>query len=542
MMSVSYLYKVMAILYKVIIEGCKGGIFLITNKEAAKVAVVGAGPGGLAAAMLLAAKGYNVEVYEKQAVVGGRSGQLQLGDYRFDRGATFLMMPHLLEELFASAGRSLNDYITLHELDPLYSLHFGDTVFTPSPNQDQTEAEIEKLFPGNGQGYRRFMNDEADKFDRVMPLLQRPFQSAGDYVKKDVLRALPKLHATDTVYNRLSKYFDDERLRYAFTFQAKYLGMSPWECPGTFTILSYLEHKYGLCHPEGGIHRIFEAMAKVITEHGGAVHTSCGVKKVLVQKGQAAGLLLENGEKVEADYVIMGADFGSAMTQLFEPGVLKRYTPEKVARKRYSCSTAMLYLGVNSKVELGHHSVHFAEDYRLNVDEITRLGTLSADASIYIHNPSVLDPTLAPPGKSSLYMLMPVPNLQADIDWEEMGPSVQAEMLERLQRVTGINNLNQRIEESLFFSPMDWRNKLDVYNGATFNLAHNLGQMMYLRPHNTFQEVGGIWLVGGGTHPGSGLPTIFESAKISARLLEEHDRTARSQMVAAGFSGKGISL
>ncbi|MCL6601936.1 MAG: phytoene desaturase [Paenibacillus sp.] len=515
---------------------------MIRTKDAAKVAVVGAGPGGLAVAMLLAAEGYNVEVYEKQDVVGGRSSELQLGEYRFDRGATFLMMPHLLEELFTSAGRSLQDYITLKELDPLYSLHFGDTVFTPSTDQDRTAAEIEKLFPGNGNGYRRFMNDEADKFDRVMPLLQRPFQSVGDYVKKDVLRALPKLHATDTVYNRLSKYFDDERLRYAFTFQAKYLGMSPWECPGTFTILSYLEHRYGLYHPIGGINQVFQAMAKVISEHGGAVNTSCGVKRVLVQNGRATGLLLENGERVEADYVVIGADFGSAMTQLFEPGVLKRYTPEKIENKRYSCSTAMLYLGVKGAVDLAHHSVHFAEDYRLNVDEITRLGTLSADASMYIHNPSILDPTLAPPRKSSLYMLMPVPNLKADIDWEKTGPSVQEEMLERLQRATGMTDLSQRIEESLFFSPMDWQNKLNVYNGATFNLAHNLGQMMYLRPHNTFQEVQGIWLVGGGTHPGSGLPTIFESAKISARLLTEQDRATRSRAVAAGISGKGAAL
>ena len=512
------------------------------KKDASKVVVVGAGPGGLAAAMLLAADGYNVEVYEKQAVVGGRSGQLELGEYKFDRGATFLMMPHFLKELFTSAGRSLEDYITLKELDPLYSLHFEDTVFTPSTNQERTAAQIDKLFPGNAKGYLRFMKDEDEKFNRVMPLLQRPFQSARDYIKKDVLRALPKLHATDTVYNRLSKYFDDERLRYAFTFQAKYLGMSPWECPGTFTILSYLEHKYGLYHPIGGINQLFKAMATIISEHGGTVHTSCGVQRVLVKNGHAAGLLLENGEKVEADYVVIGADFGSAMTQLFEPGVLKRYAPKKIENKRYSCSTAMMYLGVDGEVDLAHHSVHFAKDYRLNVDEITRLGTLSADASIYIHNPSVIDPTLAPPGKSSLYMLMPVPNLQSDIDWDQAGPSVQEEMLERLQRTPGLDNLTQRIEESLFFSPADWRNKLNVYNGATFNLAHNLGQMMYLRPHNTFQEVQGIWLVGGGTHPGSGLPTIFESAKISARLIAEHDLASRSRSIAAGAAGTGAAL
>lgn len=511
----------------------------------AKVAVIGAGPGGLAAAMLLAAEGYEVDLYEQQPVVGGRSAKLTLGDYHFDRGATFLMMPHLLEELFALAGRSVHDYVTLKPLDPLYSLHFGDTVFTPSTNQDQTAEEIERLFPGNGSGYRRFMAEEGDKLERVIPLLQRPFQSIGDYVKRDVLHALPKLNAADTVYNRLARYFDDERLRFSFTFQAKYLGMSPWECPGTFTILSYMEHRYGLYHPIGGVNRVLQAMDEVIQEHGGRVHTSSGVKRIVVKDGRAAGLLLENGEQVAADYVVIGADFGSAMTQLFEPGLLKKYTPDKLARKKYSCSTAMLYLGVDGEVDLAHHSVHFAADYRRNVKEITELGVLSEDASIYVHNPSVIDKSLAPPGKSSLYVLMPVPNLQADIDWKQESAEVEAWMMERLEQIPQLRGITGRVEERLFFSPQDWQSQLNVYNGATFNLAHNLGQMMYLRPHNTFEEVRGIWLVGGGTHPGSGLPTIFESAKISAQLLRKHDQAVRGRAAvtaAAPGAGAGAAL
>ncbi|MGN7762129.1 phytoene desaturase family protein [Paenibacillus sp. 22594] len=512
------------------------------GKRTAKVAVIGAGPGGLAAAMLLAAEGYEVDLYEKQDEVGGRSGELRLGEYRFDRGATFLMMPHLLEELFASAGRSLHSYVDLKELDPLYSLHFGDTVFTPSTDQEYTAEQIERLFPGNGEGYRRFMSEEGEKLERVIPLLQRPFQSLGDYAKRDVLHALPKLNAADNVYNRLSRYFDDERLRYSFTFQAKYLGMSPWECPGTFTILSYMEHRYGLYHPIGGINRVLQAMADIIREHGGRVHTSTGVKRIIVKNRHAAGLQLENGDTVEADYVVIGADFGSAMTKLFEPGVLKRYAPAKISRKRYSCSTAMLYLGVDGEVDLAHHSVHFAQDYRRNVEEITKLGRLSKDASIYVHNPSVIDPTLAPAGKSSLYVLMPVPNLTAEVDWAQEGAAVEAQMMEQLQHIPQLAGISGRVEERLFFTPQDWQDKLDVYNGATFNMAHNLGQMMYLRPHNTFQEVGGIWLVGGGTHPGSGLPTIFESAKISARLLREHDRAARGSAFVPASAGTGVPL
>lgn len=498
--------------------------------ERGRVAVIGAGPGGLAAAMLLAARGYDVQVFEKQGVVGGRSGLLQLGDYRFDRGATFLMMPQVLEELFAAAGRSLAEEIEMKELPSLYSLHFGDTVFSPSRDMEATAAQIAELFPGDEGGYRRFMREEELKFERLMPLLRRPFASWMDYLKKDVLRAVPVLHAHQSVYDRLSRYFKDERLRLSFTFQAKYLGMSPWECPGTFTMLSYIEHKYGLYHPIGGVNRIFAAMARIIGELGGQIHTSCAVKQVLTRNKTAVGVLLENGERIEADHVVINADFASAMHRLFEPGLLRKYAPRKLGRKRYSLSTAMLYLGVNGSVELPHHGVYFAEDYRRNVEEMTRLKIVSEDPSIYVHNPSAIDPTLAPAGKSSLYTLMPVPNLTGSIDWERDRELMQEKMMQRLERIPELSGLSSSVEESLFFTPLDWQNQLDVYQGATFNLAHNLGQMMALRPHNRFEEVDRVWLVGGGTHPGSGLPTIFESAQISVRLLEEEDRVTRSRL------------
>ncbi|MDO7906494.1 phytoene desaturase family protein [Paenibacillus sp. JX-17] len=497
-----------------------------------KAVVVGAGPGGLAAAMLLAGQGYEVQVYEKQPFIGGRSSRVELGDYRFDRGATFLMMPELLEELFEQVGRSVHDYVQMKELDPLYSLHFGDKVFSPSSKDHERTAEmIEELFPGNGEGYRRFLRDEKVKFERVMPLLRRPFGKLGDYMRRDVFRALPKLHANDTVYGRLSKYFTDERLRWAFTFQAKYLGMSAWECPGTFTILSYIEHRYGLLHPVGGINRVFEAMADVVREYGGQIHTGSPVRQVLTRNGRAEGLELANGEKVYADHVVINADFTSAVTSLFKPGTLRKYTPEAMQKKKYSCSTTMLYLGVDGSIDLPHHSIHFPADYRLNVDEITKYKRLSDDPSIYIHNPSVIDPTLAPPGKSALYVLMPTPNLDADIDWEREGEAVKEKLLSRLEQLPALHDLRSRIEQSMFYSPLDWERDLNVHKGATFNLAHNLGQMMYLRPHNQFEEMKGVWLVGGGTHPGSGLPTIFESARISVQLLQEEDQRLTNRRI-----------
>ncbi|MBD2848228.1 phytoene desaturase [Paenibacillus sp. IB182496] len=509
------------------------------------VAVVGAGPGGLAAAMLLAGGGYRVTVYEKQPQAGGRTSRLELGPFRFDKGPTFLMMPHLLEELFAAVDRSLHDYVELIELDPLYRLQFGELHFEPSRDPARTRELIERHFPGNGAGYLRFMRDEEAKFRRVSPLLQRPFASPRDYIARDVFAALPRLHATDTVYGRLSRYFTDERLKYAFTFQAKYLGMSPWECPGTFTMLSYLEHRYGLFHPIGGVNRVCEAMAQVVGEYGGEVRTATPVRRVLVRDGRACGVELEGGERVAADHVVLNADFATAMNELFEPGQLRKYTPERLAAKKYSCSTCMLYLGLDMEVDMPHHTILFAEDYRRNVEEMMRGRRLSDDPSIYVHNPGRTDPTLAPPGQTALYALMPVPNLEAEIDWREEGERVRARMLARLEREPGLRGLASRIVREAMITPLGWRDDHGVYRGATFNLAHSLDQMMMLRPHNRFQEAANCWLVGGGTHPGSGLPTIFESARISVRLLMEQDRRAARRAGAArrsaasGPHGKG---
>ncbi|MBB3112890.1 phytoene desaturase [Paenibacillus phyllosphaerae] len=491
------------------------------------IAIIGAGPGGLAAGMLLAGQGYDVTIYEKQTYIGGRTSRLQLGDYLFDRGPTFLMYPSLLEELFQSVGRSLYDYVKLVTLDPLYRLQFGELQFSPSANPEHTEALIEQHFPGNGAGFQRFMAEEGKKFDRVSPLLQRPFGKLSDYMSRELFAALPRLNAIDSVYDRLSRYFDDERLKFAFTFQAKYLGMSPWECPGTFTILSYLEHKFGLHHPIGGVNRICEAMHQVIREYGGRVMLSTGVKQVLVRGGRAVGVLLENGEKVAADHVIVNADYGTAMHGLFDERDLSRHKPVKVARKKYSCSTYMLYLGVNRAVDLPHHNVLFAEDYRANVRDIMQTKVLSKDASIYIHNPGISDPTLAPAGKSALYALMPVPNLTGSVDWQEQAEAVREQMISRMEQLPELAGIRQDIEVERTITPLDWQVDHDVYRGATFNLAHTLDQMMLLRPHNRFEDVGNCWLVGGGTHPGSGLPTIFESARISTRLLMEQDRSRR---------------
>ncbi len=484
-----------------------------------KVVVVGAGPGGLSASMLLASRGIDVQVFEAQPQVGGRNASFTMGEYRFDRGPTFLNMPHLIQDVFREAGRKLEDYVTLAALDPMYALRFEDVELTATTNRERMREQIERLFPGNGEGYDRFMQQEAAKLEALSPLLQSKHDSLLDYMRPQFLRALPKLTVTKSLYDCLSDYFTDERLRLAFTFQAKYLGMSPWECPGAFTILPYIEHAYGVFHPIGGVNRISEAMADVAREHGGSIETGAPVRRIVTRNGKAIGVELENGDRVDADHVVIGADFGFAASRLLDEGASLRWSPSRLSRKAFSCSTFMLYLGLSKRYEMPHHQILFARNYRTNVDEITKRGVLSEDPSIYVQNGVVTDPTLAPDGHSALYILAPVPNNSFGINWPAVKESFRERVLQKVKSLPGLGDLDRHIRCEQMFTPQDWETSLNVYRGATFNLGHQLTQMMYFRPHNRFGEIEGCWLVGGGTHPGSGLPTIIESGRITASML-----------------------
>lgn len=484
------------------------------------IAVIGAGPGGLASAMLLSAQGFNVHVFEKQPYTGGRTSSFTKEGYTFDLGPTFFSMPHIFEEVFRKSGRNLYDYMTLKFLDPMYTLQFDDLIFRASSDRETMKKTINSHFPGYGAAYERFMDDTRKKMNALMPVLQNKHASLLDYFRLRSLKAVPQLELGKSLHDVLSDYFDDERLKLSFTFQSKYLGMSPWECPGAFSILSFMEHEYGVFHPVGGLNQLTKAMAQVVKEHGGQIHTGTGVRKLIMSGNRTVtGIELDNGEAVQADEVIMNADFAQGMSQLIDDNKRRKYKNIKLADKKYSCSTFMIYAGMNTKVNLDHHTVLFSKDYKRNVEEITHSKILSADPSVYVQNASVTDSSLAPEGKSSLYILAPVPNNFSRIDWEKNKMSFRQLILEQVARKTGLTDIESKIETETILTPSDWEHDKHVYKGATFNLAHNLGQMMYFRPHNQFKEIRHLWLTGGGTHPGSGLPTILESAKITSGLI-----------------------
>ncbi|MDD3627756.1 MAG: phytoene desaturase family protein, partial [bacterium] len=362
---------------------------------------------------------------------------------------------------------------------------------------------------------------EGKRYDRLFPCLQKDYQSLWRFLHPDLLKAIPHLGLPNSLIEILAKYFKQEKLQLCFTFQAKYLGMSPWDCPGLFSIIPFSEYKYGIYHVMGGLNKISEGMAKVIEEEGGKIHLSTNVKRLIIEGKEVKGVELDSGEKVYADDVVVNADFGYAMTGLAE-NKIKKYTDEKLKQKLFSCSTFMLYLGLKKKYNIQHHNIIFADEYRRNVEDIFQRKILSDDFSFYLQNASITDPALAPEGKSALYVLVPVPYNKSGIDWNREKSIFREKILKAIETRSELKDIRSQIEVEKVISPMEWEKDYNVYLGATFNLGHNIPQMLYWRPRNKFEKLQHCYLVGGGTHPGSGLPTIYESARISSNLLCKH--------------------
>jgi phytoene desaturase len=486
-----------------------------------RVLIIGAGPGGLAAAMLLAKAGLSVTVLERLPHVGGRTSTAQVQGFSFDLGPTFFLYPRVLEEIFAATGHDLRSEVKLIRLDPQYRLVFGaGGELQATADVQRMEQSIAALSPGDSASFHRFLDDNRVKFRGFLPCLESPFLGWRATLTPRLLRLLPLLRPWRSLDRELKTYFADPRVRMAFSFQSKYLGMSPFQCPSLFSILCFLEYEYGVFHPVGGCGALTRAMARIATDLGADILLDEPVEAILFEGHRATGVRTSRDVYL-ADAVVINADFGRAMSRLIPNGLRRRWSDGKIAKKRFSCSTFMLYLGIEGYyMEIPHHNIFIAQDYARNLDEIENRHVLSEDPSLYVQNACVTDPSLAPPGMSTLYVLAPVTHQHPNVDWARERQRYRDVILRQLTRV-GIEGVERRIRFERSVTPDDWDAQYEIYRGATFNLAHNFRQLLHLRPRNRFEDLDAVYLVGGGTHPGSGLPVIFESARITSRLLLE---------------------
>ncbi len=492
-----------------------------SDKAAPEVVVIGAGPGGLASAMLLARAGFDVTVLERQDRVGGRTTTIGEQGFRFDLGPTFFLFPQILREIFHMCGTSLDREVDLIRLDPHYRLLFSDGAeLEVTSDVPRMQREIAKVSPADAENLERYLEDNRTKLEAFGPVLQSAFSGLGDVLRLPLLELLPLLRPLSSVDKDLGRFFDDPRVRLAFSFQSKYLGMSPFNCPSLFTILSFLEYEHGVFHPRGGCGAVTRAMARVAESLGARIHLEQPVQRILFDGRRAVGVKTRKGIQ-RCDALVINADFAHAMSHLVPDRLRRRWSDRKLAKKRYSCSTYMMYLGLEGNCdELAHHTISLAADYRGHLEDIEKHHRLSENPSFYVHNPCVTDPTMAPPGMTSLYVLVPVTHQHPNVDWNRERAGFREMVLQQLATV-GLDDVEKRIRYEKVITPMDWESDLHIYRGATFNLAHSLDQMLHLRPRNRFEDLDGVYLVGGGTHPGSGLPVIFESSRITSRLMVE---------------------
>ncbi len=485
------------------------------------ITIIGAGPGGLAAAMLLANSGAHVRIVERLPHVGGRCAAIEADGFRFDMGPTFFLYPRVLRDVFAAVGRDLFSEVPMQRLDPQYRVAFGaGGKIDATANVQRMEQEIAAICPQDAASFSRFMADNRTKLARFRPILESPFNSALDLLRPSTLQAVPLLRPWLSVGSELERYFSDPRLVIAFSFQAKYLGMSPFRCPSLFSILSFLEYEHGVFHPTGGCSAVSERMADIAREMGVEIHLNEPVERVLFSGKKAVGVQTE-AARYDTDALVINADFARAMQRLVPDELRPRWSDKRIKKKKFSCSTFMMYLGIEGRYEdLPHHTIYIAKDYDRNLVEIEKDHILSNDPSFYVQNACVTDPTLAPQGMSTLYVLAPVTHMHPNVDWTTERDRFRDRVIQQLQKI-GVHDLPNRIRYEKVVTPADWAADHQIHLGATFNLAHNLGQMLHLRPHNRFEDLEGVYLVGGGTHPGSGLPVIYESARITTKLIQQ---------------------
>lgn len=473
-----------------------------------KIAIVGAGIGGLATAVRLAKHGFEVSVYEKLPECGGRNHMLEDGGFKFDMGPSFVLMPEFLREVFSYCGQRIQDYLDLKMLDVHYKIFYPDNdVLTVFADYEKTKEQFKRMETGAHFAYDRLITETEKIYNAVKPLLYECFSP------KDLLNpaywALPfKIRAFESYWKLVRRFFKSDKLCYALTFEAMFLGVSPFQSPAFYSIITYSDHVQKIFHPMGGMYRIPLALERLGERLGVTYHYNVEIERI--EKSADIFYLKSGAQVFKADKVVVNADYAYAQEML-----LKRRIPEY----KYSCSTYLLYLGLRKKIKgLSHHNLFFSDDIPKNLKQIFQSGEFPQSPSFYVHVPTVTDPSLAPDGKDLIYVLVPVPNLKFPQSIEKYEEQLRAYIFRKMRHAC-LEDVESLIEVERKFYPRDFINRYNIKYGATFGLAHNLMQSAFFRPLNYDKELPGLYYAGASTQPGGGLPLVLAGSRIVADLI-----------------------
>lgn len=487
----------------------------------ARAVVIGSGFGGLAAAVRLRARGYDVTVLEALDQPGGRARVFRQDGFTFDAGPTVITAPYLLEELFACVGRDARDYFELRPVDPFYRILFHDgSHFDYVGDEERLLAEIERLEPRDVDGYRRLAG-HAERIFRTgyEQLADQPFSRAADMLR--VLPQMIRLGSHRSVYDTVASYIRDERLRQAFSFEPLLVGGDPFRTTSIYLLIHWLERKWGVHFAMGGTTAIVLGLVRLLGELGVDVRLNAPVARIVVRGGHVAGVELESGGYVPAEVVVSNADPTRVYGRMIDAAHRRTHTDRRLRRVRQSMSLFVAYFGASVQYpELKHHTIVLGPRYRGLLQDIFRRGVLADDFSLYLHAPTRTDASLAPAGHEAFYVLSPVPNNRAGVDWRAEAPRyfdrVAAELERRL-----LPGLGGAIVTSRLLTPHEFEHELRSEAGSAFGPEPILTQSAYFRYHNVSEDVAGLYFVGAGTHPGGGVPGVLLSAKVLERVVPE---------------------
>jgi phytoene desaturase len=491
-----------------------------------RIVVIGSGFGGLAAAVRLATRGHQVTLLEKRDQPGGRAYVYRQDGFTFDGGPTVITAPWLITELFELTGRRAEDYLTMVPVDPFYRIFFPDgDHFDYSGDSDRMLAEIRRFsdLPADADGYLAFVRRTERIFAKgFTELADRPFLHVSDMIK--VAPDLVRLESYRSVYGFVSRFVKDERLRQVLSFHPLLVGGNPFQTTSIYTLIHYLERHWGVWFALGGTGAVVDALVRLFAELGGRLLLNAEVGEITVGDGKATGVRLTDGKELPADLVVCNAEVAGAYERLLPASARRKYTDRKLARMRYSMSLVVIYFGTDRLYRggdgptLAHHDIILGPRYGPLLADIFTTKKLAEDFSLYLHMPTITDPTLAPPGCEAFYVLAPVPHLGGRSDWTREAKPYRDRIMRFLEE-RYLPDLSKHLVTEHMIDPRHFRDTLNSYLGSAFSVEPILTQSAWFRPHNRSEELPNLYFVGGGTHPGAGLPGVLSSAKIADDLI-----------------------